>query len=160
MLTWRQIGFWHDSIHLFEHAISVEESDYVRGDLAASLIMEHRFTQAEPHLLVALRLAPERAEHHNNFANVLMRTGRLPQAASESALALRLAPDDIPVNETRGKILLREVDYAGALACFHHAAQLGADPSPLATQLNDMGASLASRQKPQDAENFSAEPSN
>jgi len=59
-LTWRQIGFWHDSERLFVHAIAVEDSDYMRGVLAATLIGEHRYAEAEPQLMVAIRLAPRR----------------------------------------------------------------------------------------------------
>ncbi len=151
-LTWRQIAFWHDSVRLFEHAISVEDSDYVRGVLAATLITDHRYSEAEPHLMVALRLAPDRWEYHNNLANVLMRTGRLGKASEEGAIALRLGPNDIPPNETMGAIFLRQGDYSGALACFDHAARLGANPVPLAAELNDTGASLASRGQPREAE--------
>jgi protein O-mannosyl-transferase len=152
VLTWRQVAFWHDSVRLFDHAISVEDGHYVRGVLAATLIAEHRYWEAEPHLMAALRLAPDRSEHHNNLANVLMLTGRLGPAAGEAATALRLAPNDIHAVETMGAILLRGVDYNGALQQFVHAVQLGADPIPLAAQLNDMGASLASRGQPREAE--------
>ena len=52
VLTWRQVAFWHDDVRLFEHAISVEDSDYIRGVLAATLIAEHRYWEAERHLSI------------------------------------------------------------------------------------------------------------
>jgi Flp pilus assembly protein TadD len=152
VLTWRQVAFWHDSVQLFDHAIAVEDSDYMRGVLGATLIAEHRYSEAEPHLMAAVRLDPNRSEYHNNLANVLMRTGRLEQAAGEAAIASRLAPNDIQPAETMGGILLRRADYNGALHQFIHATQLGADPIPLAVELNDMGASVASRGQPREAE--------
>jgi Flp pilus assembly protein TadD len=151
-LTVRQIGFWHDSLRLCEHAISVEDGDYVRALMATTLIEAHRYADAEPQLRAAIRFAPERAEHHNNLANVLLETGRLGEAAEEESIALRLAPDDISVAETMGRIFFRQANYAGALQQFSHAAELGADRAALATALNDMGASVASRGQPRDGE--------
>jgi Flp pilus assembly protein TadD len=151
-LTWRQIGFWHDSARLFEHAIDVEDSAYIRGVLATSFIMERRYAEAEPHVRVAIRLAPELAEYHSDLANVLFRTGRLTEADEEAGIALRLAPNDIPASETSAAIRFRESDYRGTLNHFQHAVQLGADPVPIAVELNDMGASVASRGQPREAE--------
>ncbi len=151
-LTWRQIGYWHDSYRLFEHAIAVEDSGYMRGVLAVTLIGDQRYAEAEPHLRVALRLAPDRSEHHNDLANVLFRTDRLAQAADESRIALRLAPNDMTVAETMGLILLYQADYGGAIAQFDHAVRLGAPSAPVATELSDMGAAVASRNQAREAE--------
>jgi Flp pilus assembly protein TadD len=151
-LTWRQIGYWHDSYRLFEHAISVEDNDYMRGVLAVTLIQDHRDAEAEPQLLAALRLAPDSAEHHNNLANILLRTDRLDRAAAEARTAQRLAPDDISVAETMAVILLHQADYRGAIAEFDHAVRLGAPSAPVATELSDMGASVASRGRAREAE--------
>jgi Flp pilus assembly protein TadD len=151
-LTVRQIGFWHDSVRLCEHAISVEDGDYVRALIGITLIAERRYAEAEPHLRVAVRLAPERAEHHNNLANVLLQTGQLDQAAAEESIALRFAPNDTSVAETMGRILFRRANYAGALQQLSHAAELGADTAAVAITLNDMGASVASRGQPGEAE--------
>jgi Flp pilus assembly protein TadD len=151
-LTIRQIGFWRDSSTLFEHAISVEDGDYMRAALATSLIMQQRYAEAELHLRVAIRQAPGRFELHNNIANVLLKTGRTEQAAEEAAIALRLAPNDISVAETTGLISFQQGDGRGALLQFDRAVGLGADPLPVATEFNDMGASLASHGKPEEAE--------
>jgi tetratricopeptide (TPR) repeat protein len=151
-LTVRQIGFWRDSVRLCEHAISVEDGDYVRGLMGATLIAEHRYREAEPHLRVAVRLAPERAEHHNNLANVLLQTGQIEQAAAEESIALGLAPNDISVAETMGRIFFRQENYGSALQQFGHAVELGADRAAVAAALSDMGASVASRGLPRDAE--------
>ena len=151
-LTMRQVGYWHDSVRLCEHAISVEDGDYVRALMGATLVAEHRYAEAEPHLRMAAQFAPERAEHHNNLANVLLQTGQLDQAATEEATASRLAPNDISVAVTMGRISFRQANYGGALQQFGHAVELGADKAAIATALNDMGASIASRGQPCEAE--------
>jgi Flp pilus assembly protein TadD len=151
-LTWRQIGFWHDSVRLFEHAISVEDGEYVRGLLGTVLAGKGQYAEAGANLSVALRLAPERAEHHINMANVLLRTGRLREAASHAAMAVRLAPNDISAANTMGLVLFRMGDPRGALGELDRAIRLGADPAPAAVLLNDMGVSVASRGQPAEAE--------
>jgi tetratricopeptide (TPR) repeat protein len=151
-LTVRQIAFWHDSVTLFEHAIGVEDSDYMQGDLATALMAERRYAEAESHLALAARRSPEVAEYHSNLANVLLRTGHLAQASTEAAVALRLAPDSIPAAETTALILFRQDDPAGTLRQFNHALELGAPKAPIGITLNDMGASLASRSRTREAE--------
>ena len=151
-LTTRQIAFWHDSVGLYEHAISVEDGDFVRALMGATLIAERRYAEAEPHLRQAVRFAPQCAEHHNNLANVLLQSGRLDQAAAEQSIALNLAPDDVSVVETMGQIFFRQANYSGAVQQFDRAVELGADRTSMATAINDMGASVASRGEPREAE--------
>jgi Tfp pilus assembly protein PilF len=151
-LTVRQIAFWRDSVTLFEHAISVEDSDYIRGNLATTLMQEGKYVDAEPHLLAAIRLAPDRFEHHNNLANVLLRTGRIDHATAEANIALRLGPESLAVANTAGLVFLRGGNYGSALKQFDHAIQLGDDAAQVAAKLSDAGASLASHGNPQDAE--------
>ena len=66
MFTVRQIGVWNNSVTLFEHAIAVEDNDYIRGNLGTFLLNEAHYKEAERHLRAAVALAPDRWEHHNN----------------------------------------------------------------------------------------------
>jgi len=152
LLTVRQVGFWHDSNALFEHAIGVEDSDYMRSNLATVLISQGRYAEAQTHLAAAVRLSPQVSAYHSDLANVLLRTGQPAEARTEAATALRLKPDSISAAETMGLILFRDGDSRGALAQFNRALELGAPSQPMASELNDMAASLASRGSPQGAE--------
>ena len=151
-LAFRQIGFWHDSVRLCEHAISVEDGDYIRGLLGTTLLAEHRYVEAEPHLREALRLAPDHAEYHNNLANALLQTGRTAEAEEHAATAQRLAPSDLSTDLTMGQVLFRRGEYGRALQQFDRALQVGAGKADVATAVNDMGASVASRGQPREAE--------
>ena len=75
-LTVRQIGFWYDSIRLFEHAINVEDSDDSTRNLATTLMSQRRYAEAESHLALAAHRSPLIPDYHSNLANVLLRTGR------------------------------------------------------------------------------------
>lgn len=152
VLTVRQIGFWRDTTTLFKHAIAVENSDFIQGGLGHELLMAGRPEAAAPHLLEAIRLAPEKWEYHNNLANVLLRTGRVDQAYREAQIALQLAPGELPPAETNAIVMLRREDYAGALVQLNRAVELGGDSGSIAAKLSDAGASLASRGRPREAE--------
>ncbi len=71
----RQIGYWRDSISLYEHAIAVSDSDYMQGNLATTLMAQRRYREAEPHLLAAIRLAPSESGYHQDLAVLLSRPG-------------------------------------------------------------------------------------
>jgi tetratricopeptide (TPR) repeat protein len=102
-LTVRQIGYWHDSVTLFEHAISVVDSDYMRANLATALVAQGRYAEAEPHLEAAIRLAPDEYGYHHDLAALLSRAGQLDEAARESAAAVRLAPSNAGALESRSR---------------------------------------------------------
>jgi tetratricopeptide (TPR) repeat protein len=151
-LTNRQIGYWHDTVRLFEHAIAVEDSDYSRGNLATALNELGRYREAEVHLRKAIELAPNQFDHQINLVGVLVRMGRLEEASVEEERALGLGPDKSLAVEVAGLISLRRGFYEDAVLRFDQAASLGFDRAILASALNDTGASLASHGWPGDAE--------
>lgn len=147
-----QIEYWRDSETLFRHALSVEDSDYIEDNLGELLMGDGRDKEAEFHLRVAVRLDPSRFEHHNNLANAFLRSGNLTGAAREAQAALRLSPRSLSVAETLALVDLGQKDYTGVLNEFTRAVRLGAESGPIAAELNDIGASLASRGQPSEAE--------
>jgi len=151
-LTVHQIGYWRDTVTLFEHAVAVEDCDYSRGNLAMALNKQGRYREAETNLRRAIQLAPNESDHHVNLAGILVRTGHLEDASIEAQEALHLAPDKAITAETAGVISLRRGLYQEAVLRFDQAARLGFDGDVLATALNDTGASLASRGQPAGAE--------
>ena len=151
-LTWRQIGYWHDSVKLAEHALEVENSDFMRANLGTTLLEEQRYGEAEEHFREAIRLNGRQADYHSNLANILLRTGRLAGANAESAIAARLKPEDVAVATTRGLVLLQAGEYGPALEWIRRAVAVGATRGPLAVRLNDWGVRLASHGEPGQAE--------
>jgi protein O-mannosyl-transferase len=152
ILTVRQIGFWHDSETLFRHAVAVEDSFTMRGNLAETLEGKGRFSEAEQQYRTAVRLAPDRPEALTSLANLLLHSGRLDEASQEASAAVALAPGSLPAAQTLAKISLRRGDTVDVLRQLDRAAALGGDRSKIAIQLNDAGASLASRSRPAQAE--------
>ncbi len=151
-LTIRQIGYWHDSQTLFLRSIALEDSAFMRENLANILMQEGRDREAESHLLAGIRVAPAQYTLHDRLANLYRRNGRLDQALAEANAALALAPDNRMVVETAGMVHYRQGDCATAARYFERALQLGTPPESIATLMNDAGAWLASQGRPREAE--------
>ena len=151
-LTVHQIGYWHDSQTLFLRSIALEDSAFMRQNLASILMQEGQDSEAEPHLLAGLRLAPRDYMVDDALANLYRRTARLDQALAEANAALALAPDKRMVMETTGMVHYRRGECAEAARYFERALQLGTPPPTIATLMNDAGAWLASQGRPGEAE--------
>jgi len=151
-LTIRQIGFWKDSESLFLHAISVEDSAYIRDNLATHLIQQGRLNEAETDLLAAVRMEPGEYPHHNNLAVLYGKMGRPQQALEQAKIASGLAPDNYSVAETLALAYLGLGDYPAALGSFDRAVRLGSDSTTLAPLINDTGVSLAKQGRVREAE--------
>jgi hypothetical protein len=71
MLTWYQVGYWHDSVSLFRHAIAVtENNDLAQNNLGNALGEEKKYDEAMPHLLEALRINPRTPETYFALGNI------------------------------------------------------------------------------------------
>ena len=153
VITWRQVGYWHDSVTLFEHSLAAGgDNEYIRGILAATLMEQGRYVEAKPHLEAAIRMAPERANHHKNLALVLLQSDSVEAAREQAVTAATLAPGDWHMHDLLARILLRSGNYQSAVDEFKLAAQLGADRGDAASQLNDRAAALAQAKQLGEAE--------
>ena len=152
ILSVRQIGYWSDSETLFERAIAVDDSAYIRDNLATLLIGQGRLTEAETNLLAAVRLAPDEYPHHNNLAVLYGKMGRPQDALAQAQIASRLAPEDHSIAETLALARLGVSDYPGALQSFDRAVELGSDSTTLAPVINDAGVGLAKTGRMAEAE--------
>lgn len=60
-LTWIQVGYWRNSVSLWEHAAAVsEDSDKAREHLAVAYRREGRFEEAEAQIIESLRIQRDR----------------------------------------------------------------------------------------------------
>ncbi len=94
-LSYAQIGYWHDSGTLFQHAVDVTDDNFVAQYNLGNYLMRTRHApEAIVHLTEALRLKPDYAEAHNNLGIQLASLpGRNADALSQFETAVRLRPD-------------------------------------------------------------------
>lgn len=93
VMTWQQLGYWHDAISLYRHSLRSTTGNFVinynlgvalaqRGDNEAAL---HYFREA-------LQINPASATAHNNAGSLLIKKGDLDGAITEFSESLRLNP--------------------------------------------------------------------
>ena len=81
LLTVRQIAFWYDSDTLFRRALAVTESNPVaHAHYGGWLVEEGRLDEAEPHLLLAVKLFPDYSPSVNNLGMLFFRRGDVERA--------------------------------------------------------------------------------
>ena len=79
-LTFERCKVWKDSVSLWSDAISVHPSPLAYNNLGLGLAMTGRTTEAIPEFRKALEMDPEDAGNHTNFADVLIKSGRVDEA--------------------------------------------------------------------------------
>jgi len=108
LITWRQLGHWHDSGTLFEHALAVTTDNFVaHNNLGEERMRQGRVREASEHFREAVRLEPRFALAHVNLGGALFSDGRIEEAIAQHAEALRLSPDDADAHYNLGVALYR-----------------------------------------------------
>jgi tetratricopeptide (TPR) repeat protein len=87
-VSWRQIGYWRDSITLFSHAIEVTQGNFrMHFNLANTYKGRGEIAQALWHYEQAVTISPRMYRAHFNLANTLRSEGRLDEAIEHYELA-------------------------------------------------------------------------
>ena len=92
--AWVQVGYWKDSITLFDRALSVTENNYTAyANLGSAYAELKDYKKAEYYYVEALSLRTDQAYTHFDYANALYMLGKVDQAIAEYQEALRLEPE-------------------------------------------------------------------
>ena len=145
-----QLGYWRDSVSLFEHCRDVTRGNWLALQSLGEALQEKGETdQAVGLYLEALRLKPDIPEVHTNLGDILASRGRYAEAIRHYAAALSIAPRW----ETHNNFGLALVSLGrGAEAANQFAAAVRmAPPSP--EPLLNLGLAVMTGQ-PGDAEQY------
>jgi tetratricopeptide (TPR) repeat protein len=124
VLGFVQVGYWHDGVTLFRHALAVtEDNPTTRRGLGSALFRKERFREALPHLEQATRLDPNDAHAHYSLGRGFDAAGRPQDAFAEYQAAVRLdeaypdAQNDLGLSlVTQGQFAAAEQRFARAIA--------------------------------------------
>jgi tetratricopeptide (TPR) repeat protein len=106
VLTWLQVGYWRDSISLYQHAIDVTSDNYVaRFNLASVLEARGDSAEAVAQLRETVRIRPYFATAHAELGQLLARQGQPEEALGELQAAVRLKPDSAEAHFRLGSVL-------------------------------------------------------
>lgn len=95
LLTWRQVGFWQNSIMLYERALKVTENNALAHYNLASTYVDYGRTQdAKPHFREAIRIRPNAYEPRVNLGVALATEGNYEEAIKLYKEAIEIYPQD------------------------------------------------------------------
>jgi protein O-mannosyl-transferase len=130
-VTFKQIGYWHDSYTLFSHTLEVTENNgFAENDFGVALMERGEPQLAAQHFVAAVRLSPDLASPHYNVAVLLQKQNRLDDAEHEYRAALALSSDQVEIEQSHnnlGILYLGEAKYTAAVAELSDAIAL--DPN-------------------------------
>jgi len=120
-----QTRYWHDTVSLFEHALTVNpRSSSAYNTLGMVLAAQNRLTEATRSYSEAIRLWPRNTQAHNNLGNALSRQGKTQEAIEQYTEALRLKPNSAQAHNALGAVLADQGHFAEAISHYTEAIRL------------------------------------
>jgi Tfp pilus assembly protein PilF len=93
-LTYRQVGFWHDSETLWTHAVAVTKDNYVAHiNIGETFLNQERTEEAAVHFRAAVQIRPGDPAAHLNLGTCERRNKNFVPALQEDQAVLRLTSD-------------------------------------------------------------------
>jgi Flp pilus assembly protein TadD len=125
VLTWLQVGYWQDSVALFQHTVEVTGDNFVaRYNLANALDARGDDAEAATQLVEAVRIRPNSGSAHAELGQIDAKLGRNDEALSQLQAAVRLEPDDARNHYRIGLLLAAAGRTEDASAEFGNAIRL------------------------------------
>jgi tetratricopeptide (TPR) repeat protein len=127
-MTWKQVGYWENSITLFEHTLKITSNNFiVHKYIGTTLSEQGRTAEAIEHYLQALRIKPGYASAHNNLGLALYKQGRTEEAIEHYLQALRIKPDYEKAHNNLGLALDNQDRTAEAIEHYSQALRIKPD---------------------------------
>jgi tetratricopeptide (TPR) repeat protein len=110
-----QVGYWRDSITLFQHAVdSAPQNPLATSALGFALMSRGQAAEGIALLESAVRMAPEDPQTQYNVAVGLQSVGRLAEAAEHYQAALAVNPQDAEAHTNLGVLFAMNQRYREA----------------------------------------------
>jgi tetratricopeptide (TPR) repeat protein len=120
-----QTRYWHTTISLFEHTLTVNPGSAVaHNNLGLALTAQNRIPEAVDHYTEALRLLPSYALAHYNLGHLLTSQGQTQEAIRHYTEAIRLLPTYAEAHNNLGLALANQGRSPAAIAHYTEALRL------------------------------------
>lgn len=115
----RQLGYWHDSVSLWERTIAVTAPNAkAHASLAGVLAEQERWADAARHYEQALAINPRYEDVRYNLGTAYLQLGELDQAVDNLSEYIAHHPRAGAACFNLGVALMRQGEWARARACF------------------------------------------
>jgi len=126
--TYNQLGYWRNSLSLFQHTLDVTGNNYTANLCMAEVLHKQgRLNEAVYHCGEAIRIKPGAFQAHLKMGAVLRDTGRLDESAAEYQRCLKIRPNDPNVLNGYGITLSNQGKYDEAVKYFGEALRIRPD---------------------------------
>jgi protein O-mannosyl-transferase len=103
VLTWRQCGYWKNSIELWNHAVKVTENNSLAySNLASALVDAGRIEDALDNYNRAILIRPDVARFYRDRGEIYAKLGQYNRAIEDYNEAIRIRPDVAELYSDRG----------------------------------------------------------
>lgn len=124
-ISWRQCGFWQNSVTLLDHAAKGQNNVYVLHEyLGHALYLEGRSREAIVQFNKAILLNPAYAGAYVNRGNVYAATRNYDEALKDYQTAVRLRPDEVDAHYMKGMVHSKTGRYQQAIDDFNRTIAL------------------------------------
>ena len=135
-VTWKQVGYWENSISLFEHNLRFTSNNHIaHNNLGVALDRQDRTKEAIEHYLQALRISPDYVKTYYNFGVALNKQGRTKEAIEHYLQAIRIKPDFDKAHNNLGVALDKQGRTKEAIEHYLQALRINPDYSEVHSNL-------------------------
>ncbi|MEI6702168.1 MAG: tetratricopeptide repeat protein [Deltaproteobacteria bacterium] len=127
-LTWRQLGYWRESISLYRHTLQVTTGNYlINNNLGLDLAEKGDLDAAIKAYQESLRIKPDYSKAHYNLGVALAEKGDLDAAIKEFRAAILIEPNYMKAHSNLGLALGKKGDLDSAIREYKTALQITPD---------------------------------
>jgi len=147
ILSWFQVRHWQTTLTLFEHALKVDNNNYLAQlEVGNILAEENNIEKAIEHFHESVRANPLYYKAQNNLALGFLRQNRVDDSIYYFKQALKLKPDYVKAHNGLGIALMKKKKVGDAILHFEECLRL--NPNHYESKRNLEGA-IAEKQKNQ-----------
>jgi protein O-mannosyl-transferase len=127
-ITWTQLGYWHDSITLWERAAAVtKDNELAHFNLGGLLERRGELSLAVQHFARAIEIEPRDLEAYSNLASVYQEAGDLKSAQRVLTTLVELDPGKAEWHLQLGLIAKKQGDFPTARREYEECLRLQPD---------------------------------
>jgi tetratricopeptide (TPR) repeat protein len=116
VLTYLQLGYWKDSLTLYQHALEVTENNYsAHFGMTQPLLEQGRIEEAIWHNSEAIRIKPNYIDGFNGLGAAFCQSGKFDKAIDCYKKALQINPDASQVHANLGVALAAKGEFTEAV---------------------------------------------
>ena len=146
--TWIQLGYWRDSISVFEHAVAIDDNNALAHvNLGSVLVEKGNYSEAQKHFMSSLNAHPNYYGYYG-LANCLFRMGKKSEAIPYFYKALKINRQSIIAHLNLAQCLTLTGKKEEAILHYSEVQKL--NPAFSSAQ-NEIGVLLASMGRYQEA---------